>query len=93
MSRKSKILIVMFLVSVVWLVGFYGYIIPNKIQNDEPIMREQLELVNLTPVEMTDVNGWSATATWKIIKKDRAGKLVAKTIKMRLVRGSYTITP
>ena len=76
----------------VGLVGVYGYIIPNKIQNDEPIMREQLELVNLTPVEMTDVNGWSATATWKVLKKNSVGKLVVKTIKMRLDRGSYTIT-
>jgi len=91
MTRKIKIFIGMFIISTVWLVGLHGFIIPNKIKKDELIMREQLELINLTPIEMIDVNGWSATATWKVAKQDSLGKVMSKTIKMRLVKGDYII--
>lgn len=83
----------MSIISVVWLVGFYGWFLPNKIESDESSMREQLELVGLKPIEMIDVSGWSGTATWTISKLDSLGNPVEKKIDMRLVKGSYIVEP
>ena len=81
----------MFVVSIVWLFGFYGWFIPRHLRANESVMREHLQLNGLTPIKMVDVNGWSSTATWRVIQKDSKGKLVTKTIDVRVHRGNYII--
>ena len=93
MSRKTKYIIVMTVLSVGWFLGFYGWYIPKHLNDSKPEMEEYLELNGLTPVEMIDVSGWSGTATWEVTKPDSLGNPVKKIVDIRLVKGNYTLQP
>ncbi len=88
MSNRKKIYLAVMvpLVTIVYL-GTYMWWIPDIIENREGEMKEYLELNGYTPVEMTEVNGWTYSATWDVIKPDSLGNPVEKTVSVRVLDG------
>lgn len=93
MSRKWKVVIFMTIISIGWLFGFYGWYLPNYIEENADAQRDVIEMSGLTPVEQTEVSGWSATATWKVTKLDSLGNPVEKLVDVRLNKGNWLVQP
>lgn len=91
MKDKTKLFIIMSLVAITWVFGFYGWYLPKHITDDKEKIEEYLDLNGLTPIEMVDVSGLSATSTWLVTKPDSLGNPVEKLVNVRLHKGRYIL--
>lgn len=78
-SRKKYIAGMLVIVTTVYLLTYLVWI-PNLIEGREDEMGEYLELNGYTPVEMTDVNAWTYSAAWDVVKPDSLGNPVEMTV-------------
>lgn len=83
----------MFILSISWIIGFYGWYVPKHITDDKAKIEEYLILNGLEPIEMIDVSGILSTSTWKVKKSDSLGNKHVKVIDVRLYRGYYILQP
>lgn len=93
MNRKLKFTLIMLTISIVWIVGFYGWVVPKILINNKPKIEEHLRLYGFTPIEMIDVNGWYSTTTWKVTKPDSLGNPVEKIVDVELRKSIYVLKP
>lgn len=93
MSRKWKMVIFMTIISIGWFFGFYGWYLPNYIEENADEQSDVIEMSGLTPIEQTEVSGWSGSATWKVTKLDSLGNPVEKLIDVRLRDGNWIVQP
>lgn len=90
-SKKASIL--MLVLGFSFILGFYGFYLPNYIEGESSKQEEVIEISGMKPIEQTEVSGWESKATWKVIKTDSTGKPVEKLVDLFLDRGNWIIQP
>lgn len=95
MTRKSKFIFKasLSIILIAFVFGFYGWYMPNYIIEHKTQMEEVLEMNGFKPIEMLEVSGFYATATWKVAKPDSIGNMVEKTVEVQLDKGHWFVNP
>jgi hypothetical protein len=93
MSRKWKMVIFMSIISIGWIFGFYGWYLPNYIEENADAQRDVIEMSGYKPIEQVEVSGWTNTAVWKVSKTDSLGNPKEKLIDVRLRKGDWIVQP
>lgn len=81
-----KKFLIMLSIAIIWIVGFYGFYMPKLLEKNKPEIEEFLNLHDLKPIELIDINGWKSTTKWEVEKAD---SVFTVTVQMR--KGVYVL--
>ncbi len=87
-----KVLILL-VAGLTWTFGFYGWYIPDYIEENSSKQEEVIEMVGMVPIKQVEISGWSGIATWKVITHDSLGSPIEKLVDVRLYRGNWILQP